>query len=277
VALKLYICFVKELSTIAIRFIFVLTIICHNKIWAQIRVSTLEIKATHLSATRQGDFMAADIKGNVHRIDTGGKILLTYTPHGQGSIFNIEAWQGIRTLVFFKDFQQIQFLDRFLTYSERIPLPQDVVGFARCMTISSDEQLWLIDDTDFALKKIHSKNLNLISSTPLDLILPKGKYQFHFMREYQNQLYVADSSKGIFVFDNMGNYRRMLPIKASFFTFNGNDLIYFDQPQSRIVYLNVYSLSEHYVDWPTTTMQVLDINNHLVTNNGSQIEIWRKK
>ena len=244
--------------------------------WAQTVTASIDMKVSIISATRQGDFMAADHKGNVHRIDTSGKILLSYTPHGQGSIFNLEAWQGIRTLVFFKDFQQIQFLDRFLTYSERIPLPQDIVGFARCMTIASDEQLWLIDDTDFALKKIHAKNLNLLSSTPLDLILPKGKYQFHFMREYQNQLYVADSTVGIFVFDNMGNYRRMLPIKTSFFTFNSNELIYFDPSQQRLIYLDVYALSERFVHWPDHSTQVLDLSKHWVSHNGNQIKIWRK-
>lgn len=243
---------------------------------AQQLAHKLPMRVLQLSSTRQGDFLMADSKGNVHRVDTTGKIILSYTPHGQGSIHTLEAWPGIRILVFFKDYQQFQFLDRFLTYSERILLPNDVVGFARCLTLSQDEQLWLIDDSDFSLKKIHAKNLNLLLSTPLDLILPKGRYQFQFMREYQNQLFVADSVHGIFVFDNMGNYRKRFMHPTSFFTFKDNELVYYHRAKQQIVMLDIYTGNELTVPWPMPVMNVLSLEKHWVINTGTELQIWRK-
>jgi hypothetical protein len=206
-----------------------------------------------VSADRYGNIFIGDTKGNLHKYDSTGILLQTFSSPNIANISSIEAWPSLQVLIFYRDLQQFSILNRFLTPAV-LPssLNQELVGFARAATLGSQENLWLFDDTDLSLKNYNLATKKITSSTPLSLILGDTEYAVNFMREYQNNLYVNDRNTGILVFDNLGNYKKKLPFaELTYFNFFENELYFLKD--NTISLFNLYTLSERQIKLPTGT------------------------
>jgi hypothetical protein len=180
----------------------------------------------HISVSRQGNIFAALTKGDVVMLDSSGKIVQRFSPRKPARIHLLEAWNGLRVLAFSRDFQSYFLLDRFLLSDGPVSLENDNGGYIRLLAPSQDGNLWVFDESTFQLKKINPTNGNTIFSTPLDLVLSGKPHELSFMREYQNQLYIADKLGQILVFDQTGTFRKKLPLEnCSWFGFEGEELL----------------------------------------------------
>jgi hypothetical protein len=169
----------------------------------------------------------ADAAGNIHKYSPEGRYELTFSPTRPGVVHLLEAWSSIKILAFYKVFQRFLLLDRFLTLVPAYDVDPSLIGFARQATLSADDNLWVLDDTDFTLKKYNPQFRQVIASTPLGLVLNPREYDIRFMREYQNQLFLSDYNSGILVFDNMGTYRKKIAVDSvDHFGFIGDELYY---------------------------------------------------
>ena len=66
---------------------------------------------------------------------------------------------------------------------------------------------------------------------------------------YQNNLYLVDRTTGIFVFDNLGNYKKKLPfVGLSMVGFRGDELYYFSE--GALHFFHLYNLTERIVPLP---------------------------
>jgi len=199
------------------------------KIDAQIHQPLLS-GVDHISVSRQGNIFAALAKGDVVMLDSSGKIVQRFSPRKPARIHLLEAWNGLRVLAFSRDFQSYFLLDRFLLSDGPVSLENDNGGYIRLLAPSQDGNLWVFDEATFQLKKINPANGNTIFSTPLDLVLSGKPHELSFMREYQNQLYIADKLGQILVFDQTGTFRKKLPLEnCSWFGFEGEELLMVQQ------------------------------------------------
>lgn len=167
---------------------------------------------TQLSIDRAGNLYAAGLDQNIRKYDTSGELVATYSPSKMGEITLLESWNSISTIAYYKDFQEIVFLDRFLTVKSTVPITSEISGFTRLATVASDNSIWLIDDSDFSLKKWDITYQNTLIHNPLNLQLKDKDYNFTFIREYQNNLYLIDEGADLVIFDILGNYKRSIPI-----------------------------------------------------------------
>jgi hypothetical protein len=178
----------------------------------------------HISISPQGNVFAATEKGDVLMLDSLGKVMLNFSPRRPARIHLLEAWNGLRIFAFNRDYQNYFLLDRFLLSDGPVALDREK-GYARLLAPSQDGNLWQLDEAAFELRKIETGSGRILFSTPLDLILSGRNYQFSFMREFQNQLYLADLTGPLLVFDLNGTFRKKLPIEnCSWFGFEGEDL-----------------------------------------------------
>ena len=53
-----------------------------------------------------------------------------------------------------------------------------------------------------------------ISKVALDLMLGNQPHEVIYLKEYQNLLYLVDKNSGIWVFDNLGNFKKKLNYKG---------------------------------------------------------------
>ena len=206
--------------------IFILLLgICPNRLLAQEKDSLLLPGAVQISISRQGQILAADGASSLYLFDAAGKKLYHFSPRKPAAIHLLEAWNGLRPFCFYRDLQEYIILDRFLLADNSTPIDPEKTLYARLVAPAQDGNLWVFDEASFVLKKIDIRTQTSLFSTSLDLILKPSRYEITFMREYQNLLYLTDKQGLVLQFDQMGNFRKKLPLaKAEWLGFLGDEL-----------------------------------------------------
>ncbi|HEX8546218.1 MAG TPA: hypothetical protein VF691_04605 [Cytophagaceae bacterium] len=193
---------------------------------------------TKVSIDVYGNIYTADFQGNIFKFDSSGRMLLRYSPSRKAEISSLEARRNLNVFLFSKNLQEYYFLDRFLASASKGKFSQEI-GFARAATIASDNNIWLIDEVDFSLKKYDTHKQNYVLKTPLDLLLDPKAYQINYLIEYQNLLFVNDEASGLMVFDNLGNLRNKTGLKSlKYFNFLKDDLYYLKNDS--LIFYNIY-------------------------------------
>lgn len=229
------------------------------------------------SLDRRGMLYLADRDNNLRQLARDGQPLNTYSPAQPGHTAVVEAWNQNSLLVFYDDRQQVLLLDRFLAPLSEIRLADYLDGTVRTATLAPDGLLWVLDESNLTLREFDPQALRVVQSTPLDLLIGRSRPDFRFLRQYQNNLYLVDHTSGIFVFDNLGNYRKKLPFPGlDFITFRGDELVYLSAGQ--LHFFHLYNLTEHTQALPpgldaTTVRQVLlsDQYAYFITTKGVAI------
>ncbi len=188
-----------------------------------------------VSMDRLGNFYAVTKSGLIKKFSNDNQFENDFSPQKTGVPKLIEAWNPLRLFVFYEGLQEYLFLDRFMTSANRFNV-RDITDYAGLVTVSSDNNLWLIDLTEFGLKK-YNINFNQVTiNTPFDLLLDPEQYDISHMREYQNLLFISDRESGILIFDNLGNYLRKMPYKnVGYFNFHKSIIYFIQEGQFKLV------------------------------------------
>ena len=201
------------------------------------------------SLDRRGGLYVADADNNLRQFSPEGLPLNTYAPAQPGHAAQVEAWNVSTTLVFNDDRQQLVLLDRFLSLISEVRLADYVDGTVRAATLAPDNRIWLLDESNLVLREFDPTTRQLVQNTPLDLLIGRSRPDFRFIRQYQNNTYLVDHSTGVYVFDNLGNYKKKLPFPGlSTVGFRGDELYYLDAGAIRFFHL--YNLVERRVALP---------------------------
>lgn len=185
---------------------------------------------------------------------------LVYSSSKRKKITHIEAWNTAKIFLFSREFQEYTILDRYLTEISTKTFNMDEVGFADFATMALDGNIWLIDNTNFSLKKISISTNTTILTTNLNLIIPQVENEVIFMKEYGNFLYVSTQHNGILVFDNLGTYKKKIPYDGVSFLAFKDDIMYFTQ-HNEIIYFDLLQLSEKKLPCQETDRCVLELND----------------
>ncbi|MDU0371831.1 hypothetical protein ACFPAF_15620 [Hymenobacter endophyticus] len=201
------------------------------------------------SLDRRGNVYVTDAQNNLHQYSPDGQALNTYSPTLPGHTMQVEAWNTAKVLVFYDDRQQVVLLDRFLAPISELNLSDYLDGQARVATLAPDDRYWLLNESDLTLRQLDVAQKRFTITTPLDLLIGRTRPDFRFLREYQNNLYLVDYNGGVYVFDNLGNYRKKLPFRgASVVGFRGDELYY--TAADGLHFFHLYNLTERLVTLP---------------------------
>lgn len=225
-----------------------------------------------VSIDRTDHIYLADAKGSLLKYDKSGMLLFTYSPNKSGSIKNVEAWSALNVLLFYEGLQECRFLNRFLAPTTTQTLDPDI--FARLVTTSSDNNLWVFDDKDFSLKKINLNYNTVEINTTLSNVMKHG-FQGKFMKEYQHLVFLSDMNTGVYVFDNLGNYIKMLPFpNVQYFNFFQNKLYFL--ADNTIHFYELYTGEENYITLPAEEnyLFVLASENRLFLISKKRMDIY---
>ena len=202
------------------------------------------------SLDRRGALYVADADNNLRQYGLEGLLLNTYAPTQPGHVAQVEAWNMTSTFVFNDDRQQVVLLDRFLALISEVRLADYVDGTVRVATLAPDNRIWLLDESSLVLREFDPSALRIVQNTPLDLIIGRSRPDFRFLRQYQNNTYLVDRSTGVYVFDNLGNYKKKLPFAGlNMVGFRGDELYYFDA--GAVHFFHLYNLTERRLALPT--------------------------
>jgi hypothetical protein len=216
--------------------------------WKLLRVIKLPNPGA-ASLDRRGALYVADADNNLRQYGPEGLPLNTYAPAQPGHVAQVEAWNVASTLVFYDDRQQLVLLDRFLAVISEVRLGDVLDGTVRVATLAPDNFIWLFDESTLTLREFDPNTLRAVQNTPLDLLIGRSRPDFRFIRQYQNNIYLVDRSTGVYVFDNLGNYKKKLPFSGlNMVGFRGDELYFLEA--GAIHFFHLYNQTERRVALP---------------------------
>ena len=225
-------------TTVLFLSIFVLYIDAYSQNYQLIKTVAID-EPSEVSIDRAGNIYFSTFMGDIIKYNATLEDRFIFSPSNPNTTTILEAWQGLRIFSFHKDLQQYRLINRNLSLNEDYRFPTNLVGFAEIATSSYDNNVWVIDQIDFSLKKFDIFSNSISSRTTLGLILNPDNYEILHCKEYQNRLFISTKENGILIFDNFGSYLKTYQNNGiSSFNF-WKDYLYFLNGDS-IVKLNLY-------------------------------------
>lgn len=161
-----------------------------------------------------------DRLGNVYYIDTKNTLnkyepkinrITKYADLKNGKITSIDVSNPLRIVVFYEDQASVKFLDINLTEINSFQIRNNYVeGWISLVASSNNNGLWMYDNINRKLLKLGEQLNTQFSTGDLYLILSK-KITPNAIVEFSDELFLCDSTNGIFVFDLFGGYKKSIP------------------------------------------------------------------
>lgn len=153
-----------------------------------------------------------DRKGTLTRFTQNLKILYKYSDNTLGSIQHIDVNNPLKTLAYHRDYGIISYLDNTLALIRKANLQDWGYNDVTTIASSNDGNIWLYDPAKNQIIKINDTGKIKLSTNNLN------DYRLEDLNptkivERNNKVFVYDQQYGIIIFDNLGQYLKVLPIK----------------------------------------------------------------
>ena len=131
--------------------------------------------------------------------------------YGQPSFIDVS--NPLKVLLFYKDFNTILILDRFLNMRSTIDLRHSNIFQCSVIAQSYDNNMWVFDELENKVKKIDENGKLLLESPDLRVVYDAPPRPVS-MEDYNKYVYAYDSSKGLLVMDYFGAFKNLLAFKG---------------------------------------------------------------
>ena len=153
------------------------------------------------------------IDGNeISRYNLQFQVVGRYSNAFLGQPASLDVSDPMRMLVFYKDYNQLLWLDNFLS-ELRSPVRLDELGYKQVELVCTSSQggFWVYNSLTDQIQSFDA-SMNLVhESISLRPLLERSDRPV-FMIEKNRNIYVSFLSSGILVFDRFGNYRKSFPL-----------------------------------------------------------------
>ena len=130
-----------------------------------------------------------------------------------GMLYSLDVSNPLRVLLFYKDYNTVLILDRFLNVRTTIDLRRSNLLQCSAIAQSYDNNIWLFDELENKIKKI-DENGNLLLESPDFRVLFDAPPRPAFLEDYNRFLYAYDSIRGLLVMDYFGANKNLLAFKG---------------------------------------------------------------
>ncbi len=185
----------------------------------------------------KSDFFTVDNIGNILTVNheelvkyqPTGKFFARYSNLKLGNITTVDAMNPLKLLLYYRDFQQIVFLDNQLT-SNSEPISLEALGYEQTELVcaSVNNSFWIYDKQNNELIRFDQNSKKIASTGNLKQVL-KTDMTPNYMREYNNFLFLNCPETGIYMFDIFGAFSKVISIKNIKQFQVSEDIIYFQK------------------------------------------------
>lgn len=142
-----------------------------------------------------------------------GKLFARYSNLKLGKINFVDATNPLKVMLYYKDFQQLVFLDNQLSVnSNEVSLENLGYEQTELACAGTNNSFWIYDRKNNELLRFNENSKKICSTGNLKQIL-KADLNTNFMREYNGFLYLNCPEQGVFVFDFYGAFSKLIPLK----------------------------------------------------------------
>ncbi len=164
-----------------------------------------------MTSDKLNNFYALTNTGSLIKFNENGDSVAAYNDVKKfGYPSSIDVSNPLRPLLFYKNFGTVITLDQLLTQRNVMQLRKKGIISTAAICNSYDNNIWIFDDRNYKIIKM-DENLNTVTeTTDLRTMLEEAPEPL-LMCEVANQLVLYDSTKGVFLFDLMGGYKKNIP------------------------------------------------------------------
>lgn len=133
---------------------------------------------------------------------------------------------------------------------------------------SGDNQVWVLDRSDWSLKRINPSQSKVIVEALIDQKQFSKSPEFTFIREYQNFLFMIEKNSGILIFNSLGSQiKKIETTEIGYLNFLGEELYY--KKDDRLLFYDLFDASTQEVSVdPTCKFALLtDARMYLIYEN----------
>lgn len=192
--------------------------------------SRLRIRAHH-------NFHTVDNLGNIYTVNEdelvkylpGGKFFARYSNLRLGAITTVDATNPLKLLVYYRDFQQIVFLDNQLSQnSSQVSL--EALGYeqADLVCAGANNSFWVYNRQNNELIRFDENSRKIAATGNLKQVL-QANLTPAFMREHNGYLFLNCPETGIYVFDMFGAFSKVITLKGLASFQLAEDIIYYQK------------------------------------------------
>jgi len=191
-------------------------------------ITTISEKATFITTDKLLNVFVITERGELVKYTPEGKEKFRYNNFSLGNPTLADATNPFQILLYYPEFQTIVTLDNTLNEAARYELFDLQVNEVEALCFANDGNVWLYDPITFTLKKI-DRNGEILLESEIFTFLFDELPQPNFLVERNNQIYLNDSTRGVFVFDVYGAFEELIELK---------NLMTFQVLDRKIVYQN---------------------------------------
>lgn len=187
-------------------------------------LSFIQSDVWNLHRTCKGNFntLEVDEQGNVYVTNTDKHLIKLTKNLDTAYVFNEKTAEvdftslhnSLKILTFNEGLNTIQFLDKTLSPSVgEINLDESELPLVKALGVSRDNNFWIFDQDQQALKKLNGK-LELISNSGNMINITSKSWSPIRLKEIGDKVYLCDSNQGILEFDFFGTYIQTIHSKV---------------------------------------------------------------
>ncbi len=170
-----------------------------------------------------------------------------------GTLTYIDAGNPLKLLLFYKDFNTIVVLDRFLNVRSAIDLRKANILQCSAIAQSYDNNIWLFDELESKLKKVDDNGQPLMESPDLRILYDAPPRPTK-IEDYNRYVYAYDSSKGLLVMDYFGAIKNLIAFKG-WKNLHGMQKGIVATDSTGIIYYEPGTITTSHFDVPQTLLQ----------------------
>ena len=129
-----------------------------------------------------------------------------------GQVSLLDVSNPLRILLYYKDFGTIVMLDNYLNARHTIDLRKQNILQVKAIGQSYDNNIWVYDELENKLKKIDEEGRLIFETADFRQLLGRAISPVKIFDEDKN-LYLYDSTQGVYVFDYYGGLRHNILIQ----------------------------------------------------------------
>jgi hypothetical protein len=181
------------------------------------------------------DFISTDLFGNLYivngkklsKFNNNGEIEKTYQNNNLGKISSIDATDPMRILLYYKDFNQVVFLDNQLAeIHAAVKLDELELEQSELVCASPDGGFWVLNFSQMQISRIN-KNLETANKSSVNTVFSNNSEAPKQMIYSAGKIYILFENSGIYIFDEFGAfYKKIIIDKISDMQISNGEILY---------------------------------------------------
>ena len=186
----------------------------------------------------------------------------------------IDVSNPLKNLVLYQSYGIITTLDRALNIRNNISLKSVGLLQVNAAAVAYDNQIWVFDEQNFLIKKIDERGNILLTSADVRMLTSDAPTATSIIAN-QQQLFLYDENKGLFIFDLFGGYKKTIVMTHWKGISLYNNAI-FGLRDGQLMVLDLNAPFEQSIPLPVSNLPIISVsvanrNCYILTKDGLSI------